>query len=138
MPMRCEILHDGQAFAGLGEEWRELERAADGGLFLSHRWLGAWWRAYRGIDELWVLTARDGERLAAAWPLHLRAPRAGALRMSELRLVGDLGGGQRSLLVAPADLDGAAEAFVAALDQERGWDLLEVPVASQRTAEAIE
>ena len=137
--MRCEILHDGQAFGALAGEWAQLAHDADAGLFLSHRWLEAWWRAYRGIDELWMLIARDGERLAGAWPLHLRAPRSGALRMSELRLVGDLGGGgQRSILCRPAEVDAVVEAFLATLDGERGWDLLEAPIATRRTADAIE
>ncbi len=136
--LRCEILHDGQAFAAAGEAWDDLAGTSDGGRFLSHRWLSAWWRAYRGIDELWVMLVRDGERLIAAWPLHLRAPRSGALRMSELRLVGELGGAQRSLLCRQGELDGAAETLVGALDDARGWDLLEVPVLSGRSADAID
>jgi ribosomal protein S18 acetylase RimI-like enzyme len=136
--MRCEILHDGQAFALLGPEWDALAQESEGGLFLSHRWLSAWWRAYRGIDELWALLVRDGERLVAGWPLHLRAPRSGALRPGELRLVGELGGGQGSLVCRAADLERASDALLGALDGERGWDLLEVPVAMRRTADALE
>jgi ribosomal protein S18 acetylase RimI-like enzyme len=139
--MRSEILRDGQALGALAAEWAALEREGEAGLFLSHRWLEAWWRAYRGIDELWLLVARDpsqGDRLAGAWPLHLRAPRSGALRMSELRLVGDLGaGGQRSILCRPGELDAVVESFVAVLDVERGWDLLEASIHSHRAGDAI-
>src|SRR5207237_2785871 len=70
--MRCEIVHDPAEFARLAGAWDELAHKAQVGLFLSHRWLSAWWRAFHGIDELWVLVVRDGERLSAAWPLHLR------------------------------------------------------------------
>src|SRR5262249_37771966 len=102
--MRCEIVHDPQEFARLARAWDELAHRAQVGLFLSHRWLSAWWRAFHGVDELWVLTLYDGERLAAAWPLHLKAARS-QLRASELRVLGDLGGAQRSLLFAPGELE---------------------------------
>src|SRR5262245_29792414 len=135
--MHCEIVHDPAEFARLAGAWDELAQKAQVGLFLSHRWLSAWWSAFRGIDELWVLTLRDGERLAAAWPLHLRAARS-QLRASELRVLGDLGGAQRSLLVAPGELEGAVTAFVETLFARREWDLLETPVVSVRAADALE
>jgi ribosomal protein S18 acetylase RimI-like enzyme/CelD/BcsL family acetyltransferase involved in cellulose biosynthesis len=137
-PVHCEIVHDAQGLAALGEKWDELAREAQVGLFLSHRWLTAWWRAFHGVDELWVLTLREGEKLVAAWPLHLRAPRSGPLKVNELRVLGDLGGAQRSIICAPGDLARASEAFVDALAAERGWDVLETPVVSQRVADALE
>ncbi len=136
--MRPGIVHDPQEFAALKDAWDELAQRAQVGLFLSHRWLSAWWRAFHGVDELWVLTLRDGDRLTGAWPLHLRAPRSGPLRTAELRVLGDLGGAQRSLLVAPGELEPAAAAFVEALFGERGWDVLETPVVSRRVADALE
>jgi ribosomal protein S18 acetylase RimI-like enzyme/CelD/BcsL family acetyltransferase involved in cellulose biosynthesis len=136
--MRCEILHDAEAFRALGPAWDALCASTDAGLFLSHRWLSAWWRAYRGVDELWVLVLRDGEELVAAWPLHLRAPRSGPIKIAELRLLGDLGGAQRSLLCRPGDLEPAVGELFDTLGAERGWDVLEVPVTGQRVADAIE
>jgi ribosomal protein S18 acetylase RimI-like enzyme len=136
--VRCEIVHDPDQFARLSDSWDELAKKAQVGLFLSHRWLSAWWRAFHGVDDLWVVTVRDGERLAAAWPLHLNAPRSGRLKVAELRVLGDLGGAQRSLLVMPADLDAAAQAMMDALYAERGWDLLETPIISPRLADALE
>src|SRR2546426_65997 len=74
--MRCAILHSAEAFEALGERWDALARASDAGLFLSHRWLSAWWRAFHGVDELWVFTVEDDAgALVGGWPLHLRAPR---------------------------------------------------------------
>jgi ribosomal protein S18 acetylase RimI-like enzyme len=136
--MRCEILHDAGAFDALASAWDDLATATDVGLFLSHRWLSAWWRAYRGADELWMLTLRDGERLVAAWPLHLSAPRSGPIRIAALRLVGDFGGAQRSILCAQSDEEQAAAAFMEALAEARDWDVLDVPVAGVRRAEALE
>jgi ribosomal protein S18 acetylase RimI-like enzyme len=135
--MHCEIVHDPAEFARLAGAWDELAQQAQVGLFLSHRWLSAWWRAFRGIDELWVLTLREGERLTAAWPLHLRAARS-QLRAAELRVLGDLGGAQRSLLVAPGDLETAVAALVETLFARREWDVLETPVVSVRAADALE
>jgi len=135
--MRCEILHDAGAFDALASDWNDLASTAEAGLFLSHRWLSAWWHAYRGVDELWVLTLRQGERLVAAWPLHLSAPRSGPIRIAALRVLGDLGGAQRSLLCTSASEEDAVSAFLEALAGDRNWDLLDVPVASMRRAEAL-
>jgi ribosomal protein S18 acetylase RimI-like enzyme len=135
--MRCEIVHDAQGFGALSEGWDELGHASGTGLFLSYTWLAAWWRAFRGVDELWVLALRDGERLVAGWPLHLRAPRSGPFKVSELRVLGDLGGAERSIVVPAAEIERAAEAFVERLLGERGWDLLETPVVNRQVADAL-
>src|SRR5688572_27361681 len=99
--MICEIVRDDQAFAALESGWDALVDESRSGLFLRHKWLRAWWRAYRGIDELWVLVLRQDQKLLAAWPLHLRTPRSGTLKVAELRLLGDLGAAQRSLVCPP-------------------------------------
>jgi ribosomal protein S18 acetylase RimI-like enzyme len=135
--MRCEILHDAERFGALAERWDGLGQRAGTGLFLSSTWLGAWWRAFRGVDELWVLALSDGEELVGGWPLCLRAPRSGPFKVSELRVLGDLGGAERSLVVELGDLDRAAEKFVETLVAERGWDVLETPVVSRRVADTL-
>ena len=59
--MRSAILHSAEAFGALAERWDALASATDAGLFLSHRWLSAWWRAFHGVDELWVFVAEDDD-----------------------------------------------------------------------------
>lgn len=135
--MRCELLHDADAFARLAGVWDQLADRAEAGLFLSHRWLSAWWRAYRGVDELWVLLAWEEDQLAGAWPLVLKAPRGTGIKVTELRLLGDLGGGQRSLLCKREDVDRVLPLFLEALSHEKAWDVLEVPVVSTRIADAV-
>jgi ribosomal protein S18 acetylase RimI-like enzyme len=136
--MRCAILHSADAFSAIGARWDELARSGDAGLFLSHRWLSAWWRAFHGVDELWVVTVEDdGGALIGAWPLHLRAPRSGALRVAELRLVGDLGGGDRSMLCQPGREAEVAPAMVRTLYGARGWDVLDVPLTSPALRDAM-
>ena len=137
--MRCAILHSAEAFAAVGPRWDELARAGDAGLFLSHRWLDAWWRAFHGVDELWAVTVEDDDgSLAGGWPLHLRAPRSGALRVAELRVVGDLGGADRSILCKPGREREVTAAMVRALHDARGWDVLDVPTTSRQLGDAME
>lgn len=139
--MRCIVLHSAEAFDAMGARWDALTQQAGAGLFLSHRWLSAWWHAYHGIDELWTFLVEDeaGE-LVAGWPLHLRAPRSGALRVAELRLVGDLGGAERSMVCRPGGEPEVAQALSEALLGARSWDLVDVPVRpalEKRLAEAL-
>jgi GNAT superfamily N-acetyltransferase len=144
--MRSAILHSAEAFGALAERWDALASAADAGLFLSHPWLAAWWRAFHGVDELWVFTVEDDDgTLIAGWPLCLRAPRSGALRVAELRVVGDLGGtattaasSDRSILCRPGRENEACAALVEALLGARGWDVLDVPTSRREISEAME
>jgi ribosomal protein S18 acetylase RimI-like enzyme len=135
--MRCEIVHDADAFARLGVAWDALVGETQAGLFSSHRWLTAWWRAYRGVDELWVMAGHDGDELRAAWPLVLKAPRGTGIKVTELKLLGDLGGAQRSLLCTLDEAERALSVFLDALAREKAWDVLEVPVVSMRVAELL-
>src|ERR1700761_647314 len=132
--MRSAILHSAEAFDALAARWDALASACGAGLFLSHRWLSAWWRAFHGVDELWVFIIEDDDgSLVAGWPLCLRAPQSGALRVAELRVIGDLGGAttsatsNRSIVYQPGREAAACEQLVAALIAARGWDVLDVP-----------
>lgn len=140
--MRAAILHSAEPFGALAERWDELASAADAGLFLSHRWLSAWWRAFHGVDQLWAFIVEDDAgTLVAAWPLCLRAPRSGALRVGELRVVGDLGGAatsDRSILCRPGREAEACALLVEALLGARGWDVLDVPTSRRELSDAME
>jgi GNAT superfamily N-acetyltransferase len=139
--MRSTIHHSADAFGALGVRWDGLASASDAGLFLSHRWLTAWWRAFHGVDELWVFTVEDeAGALIAAWPLCLRAPRSGALRVGELRVIGDLGGAaasDRSILCIPGQETAACAQLVDALLVARGWDVLDVPTSRREIGDAM-
>ena len=139
--MRSTILHSADAFVALAGRWDALAGASDAGLFLSHRWLVEWWRAFHGVDELWVFTVEDGPELVAAWPLCLRAPRSGALRVAELRVVGDLGGtatSDRSILCRPGAEKEACAHLVDTLLSARGWDVLDVPTSRPALVDGME
>ncbi|MGZ3439524.1 MAG: GNAT family N-acetyltransferase [Polyangia bacterium] len=147
--MRCAILHSADAFAALAERWDALAVASDAGLFLSHRWLAAWWRAFHGVDELWIFVVEDDDgSLVGGWPLCLHAPRSGALRVGELRVVGDLGGAgaqassptssDRSILCMPGREPQVATILVETLLAARGWDVLDVPTTRRELGAAME
>jgi ribosomal protein S18 acetylase RimI-like enzyme len=136
--MRCAILHSTDAFVAIGTRWDELARAAEAGLFLSHRWLTAWWRAFHGVDELWVVIVEDESGvLVGGWPLHLRAPRSGALRVAELRVIGDLGGADRSILCQPGREAEVTQVLARTLYATRGWDVLDAPTTSRALGDAM-
>jgi ribosomal protein S18 acetylase RimI-like enzyme len=83
------------------------------------------------------MTVREGSELVGAWPLYLRLPRSGALRVRELRLVGDFGAARRSLLCRPDDTERVVPLLVDGLTAERGWDVVDVPLLD-RVADAFE
>jgi ribosomal protein S18 acetylase RimI-like enzyme len=126
--MRYEVYHDDASLERLREPWTALVAVARPGLFLEHAWIATWWRAHRGLDELWVVTAWEGSELVGVWPLHLRAPRSGPIGLKELRLLGDLGGLQRSVLCRPEQAEQVAEMLARALAESPGWDHLEAPI----------
>src|SRR5438477_12655926 len=96
--MRTELIRDLERFMALKDRWDDLVSKSRAGTFLTHGWLTAWWRAFCNVDELRVLCVWEGDALRAAWPLHLRAPRTGPLRVRALRVLGDLGGPDRAML----------------------------------------
>ena len=147
--MRCAILHSADAFAALAERWDALAGAGDAGLFLSHRWLSTWWRAFHGVDELWIFVVEEDDgALVAGWPLCLRAPRSAALRVGELRVVGDLGGAgaqagsptssDRSIICRAGAETRVAALLVETLLAARGWDVLDVPTTRRELGDAME
>jgi CelD/BcsL family acetyltransferase involved in cellulose biosynthesis len=61
------------AFAALEPEWNDLLQRSDADtLFLTWEWLHAWWEHLAGDRTLFILTARDGERLVGVAPLCVR------------------------------------------------------------------
>jgi len=76
-----------QAFQRCETAWDELvETAATPNPFLTHGWLRVWWRHFGAGAEFEARVVREGDRLRAAVPLAVRAPRfaTGGLRVVEI------------------------------------------------------
>src|ERR1051325_10550046 len=70
--------------SGLAADWMELESRADGGFFLSWRWMGSWLRATRTTPLL--VKAQDGNRTMALGLLNPVRHRRHFLSVSQLCL----------------------------------------------------
>jgi hypothetical protein len=62
-------------FDSLKEEWNSLlSRSADNNVFPSWEWLHTWWTLFNRHRQLFILTAREDERLIAVAPFYLDQP----------------------------------------------------------------
>jgi CelD/BcsL family acetyltransferase involved in cellulose biosynthesis len=119
---------DPRRLGALRAEWSALfDAAADPSPFLSWEWLDAWWRAFGGRREPWILEARDGTgRLAG---LLLLAGGAGPLGVRRFRLLGNgvTGADGLDVLARAGDAPAVRAAIARALaDEVGGWDVLDL------------
>jgi ribosomal protein S18 acetylase RimI-like enzyme len=95
MSVEVSLVSDLAEVRALEEEWAALARAGgSGALFRSLTWLQPWWHAYRQVlgAELMVLLARQEGQLIGIAPLYRRVARlAPAVKVREVRLIGDAG-----------------------------------------------
>jgi CelD/BcsL family acetyltransferase involved in cellulose biosynthesis len=112
----------------LRPEWSALfDAAADPSPFLSWEWLEAWWRAFGGGRELWILEARDGAGALAG--LLLLAGGFGPLGVRRWRLLGNgvTGADGLDVLARAADAALVREAIARAVAGAAGeWDVLDL------------
>src|SRR5262245_55890162 len=70
MALSVSLTHDVQAIANLHEEWIDLHnRSAARGAALSWHWINVWWTHFNSLGELWLLEAREDNRLVGIAPL---------------------------------------------------------------------
>lgn len=139
--MRCEIVRDAPSLSALRAPWSGLWRASPIRAATLHpAWVLSWWDTLGGQaasdggtpGELFVVTAWHGRDLIGLAPLFLAAPRGGAVRTRELRLVGDaLVGVGELILAAPGEEGRVRDVVVEALAGESSWDLLDVTLATR-------
>jgi hypothetical protein len=86
--MRIEVVTTGAELEELGREWDALvDAAASDGIFVSHAWIAAWWRAYGRDALLHLVCVRDDEgTLVGLAPLYLANVRPG--EPATLRFIG--------------------------------------------------
>lgn len=120
---------DPRRLAELRAEWSALfDAATDPSPFLSWEWLEAWWRAFGGRRELWILEARDGAgRLAGLLTL---AGGVGPLGLRRWRLLGNgvTGADHLDVLSRAADAPAVREAIARAIAEDvvEAWDVLDL------------
>jgi len=127
-PFAVRSSRDPRRLDALHAEWSALfDAAAEPSPFLSWEWLGAWWRAFGGRREPWILEARDGAGSLAG--LLLLAGGAGPLGLRRWRLLGNgvTGADGLDVLARAADASAVREALSRALlDASGEWDVLDL------------
>jgi CelD/BcsL family acetyltransferase involved in cellulose biosynthesis len=120
--------HDPRRLAALRTEWSALfDAAKEPSPFLSWEWLEAWWRAFGGRREPWILEARDGRGALAG--LLLLAGGAGPLGVRRWRLLGNgvTGADGLDVLARAADAPAVRAALVRAVaGRGEPWDVLDL------------
>jgi CelD/BcsL family acetyltransferase involved in cellulose biosynthesis len=140
-----EITED-ERLDALEGEWRALhDEGTSDSVFLSFEWLRRWWTHFGGESQsLFVLCARDADRLQAILPLVICRERRRGLTQRTLRFLGSGLSDRLGVLCRPGMEGAAAEAFADHLEERAGsWDrldLVDLPHdddASRRLAERL-
>lgn len=84
------------SISSIEEEWRELAREARTNPFLHPEWSALWWEAW-GKGSLKVFALRNGGRLRAVLPMHLRHWELASLTNWHTPAFGFLGAGNTSI-----------------------------------------
>ena len=123
--LRFEWVTEPQRFIALRDAWNLLGSSAIGTVFLTHAWLSTWLQELAPEAELHVLTAWQGDRLVAAFPLFGTAEEGRGRRWA-LMGTGTLTPNHLDVIAAPEVLDPAREGFVRLLlEESANWDMLE-------------
>lgn len=119
--LRLAWITDATEFAALESSWNATARlVATPSIFLRHEWFAAAWAWRQNDADLELLTAREGDRLAAVLPLiRLASPRN---RRLELLTVPDTQ--LADMIAAPGEVEAVAEAFARELGHRSDWDTL--------------
>ncbi len=69
--MQLDVYRDASGFEALAGEWNALLRHSDTDtIFLTHEWQRAWWRFFSSGRELFLLSLRQGKKLAGVAPFY--------------------------------------------------------------------
>ena len=141
--MKLLIHNDWKALEDLRGVWDQLlDESSTKSFFLTWTWLESWWKNYGGDKQLHVLTAWDGEALAAVAPFCLDLVRHQGRTWRRLQFIGD-GSDDSDYLdcfARPAREADAAQAILDYLHSQRHlWDYLELhgPTASSPMLRAL-
>ncbi len=113
-----------------------------GGHHHTHAWLSTWWDVFRGGRQLYLLLARDGEKLVGIAPLLKRRVRKFgiSLRRIEFLASGELEADEicsdyLDFIIETGRERETLDAFLGFLGRDRGWDeLLLTDIAGESTS----
>jgi len=125
-----EVVTSEEAWQALEPGWDELvERSASATIFLTTEWLRPWWQAFaRPGDQLYILAAREGERLVGLAPLYRSTVSAYGLgSLGRLGFIGDNSGDSEYLdfIIEPGREGETICAFFDRIEGD-GWDVAEL------------
>lgn len=130
--MDIETITTPERWQALEPEWDALvERADHASVFLTWEWLWPWWSHYRGpSDSLYLLAAREGDRLVGLAPLYRSSvPAYGLGSLRRVGFIGDTSGDSEYLdfIVESGREAEVVRAFLDHLEADSaGWDLAEL------------
>lgn len=70
MSLEIRIIHDVQILSELRDEWIDLQsRSASDGAAITWQWISTWYKHFHDMGELWLLEAREDDRLVGIAPM---------------------------------------------------------------------
>lgn len=135
--LTAAVLRDVAQVELLRHEWQNLfERCATRCLFLSPAWHIAWWRAFKGLSEAYIVTVRDANhRLVGIAPLLRRREVWRGLRVRVLGSYNNEHASRTNFLIDPAHTKPVVNVIVQHLAQTRWrWDVLHLQQLPQHAA----
>lgn len=72
--IEVKIVSDLTEFQGLSNEWNDLleNRSSEDTVFLRHEWFQCWWESFAGDSRLYVIVAKDNEKIIGIAPFMIR------------------------------------------------------------------
>lgn len=131
MTVEWSILDTVSALRAIEEPWRALACTGEGQMFRGPDWLVPWWHAYHRVlgAELRVMAGYADGKLVCVAPLYQRVARLSAVKLREIRLLGDAGPRPPAFdfLVEPGYEMAVGNALGDALgDAEADWDVIDL------------
>lgn len=127
LPPTIAIVDSEQAFCELSADWNDLVQRCGASVFFRHEWFEAAWAWRKADATLFIMLARDQDKLIGIFPLILTQRHPGLRRIwcAELLTVPDTQA--CDLLIAPERSGEVIDAFHAALHRNGSkWDQLDL------------
>jgi CelD/BcsL family acetyltransferase involved in cellulose biosynthesis len=109
-----ERINNNDALDAIGPEWNALlKESRSDCIFLTHEWLGSWWKHLSGNRKLRILIIRDGGKLIGILPVAQRPPSYARMMPRVLEFLGSgvIGSDYLDVIAAPDREEEVLDAF---------------------------